>query len=145
MLHSHLARSRFAEARRVAEAFHLDQEVVSKREWLSLGAEADTAEAVRSMLREVKDDSWCTEQCVASVGGTEGAQRELVSEGLRRVDAMLVAGGSQMGEVEVRALLEQRGDDITQSAEALVDVLCLLEPVAGSLRPGDSLGPREVV
>lgn len=108
MLHSHLARSRFAEARRVAEAFHLDQEVVSKREWLSLGAEADTAEAVRSMLREVKDDSWCTEQCVASVGGTEGAQRELVSEGLRRVDAMLVAGGSQMGEVEVRALLEQR-------------------------------------
>ena len=73
MLHSHLARSRFAEARRVARP-SISTRRSSKREWLSLGAEADTAEAVRSMLREVKVVV-CTEQCALRWAGQK-APRE---------------------------------------------------------------------
>ena len=44
----------------------------------------------------------------------------------------------------VRALLQERGDDVSQRGEALVDVLRLLQSVAGGFRARDALGTGEV-
>ena len=44
----------------------------------------------------------------------------------------------------VRALLQERGDDVSQRGEALVDVLRLLKSSAGGSEPRDALGTGEV-
>ena len=43
-----------------------------------------------------------------------------------------------------RALLQERGDDVSQRGEALVDVLRLLKSSAGGFRARDALGTGEV-